>query len=150
MHEFWAQDPVVLSLELSVIVGVMIGLVFMARKLSRQGELGGRLRLRLDSQGGLQIFKLIRLGVAVAGVVTLFVTVLPGLTPFADNVDANLGLGGIVLFLLWPLIALQVVVACLPLERQLAKAPVSAWLFMIIGAFVWILIDNTTIRLVFN
>ena len=59
------------------------------------------------------------------GIATLVVTLFPDLLPFAGPVDQNLGLGGMTLFFLWPLIIAQIVIGFFPMETKLQ--PGLAW-----------------------
>jgi hypothetical protein len=91
-----------------------------------------------------------RIALAVAGVGTLVVTIVPGLTPFKQNVDPNLGLGGLVLLFIWPLVVAQIVVFCLRWEKWAVKSSGLTWTLLIIVAVASVSIDNMAIRLVFR
>lgn len=150
MNEFWAQDRLLLTLELFAIVVVVLLAFMVARSFNRQGGLAVRLKSLLASRQSIALFKAVRFAMIALGAVTLWTTFLPGLTPFGDRVDANLGLGGMVLFFLWPLVITQIALNAIPFEKKIPNEPVLIWLAMAVAVYFWIAIDKTVIGLVFN
>jgi len=148
IDEFWAQDRTTLSLQLFGIL-VCLGLVlFVCRWLFSQKGLAQRIASLLQSQPGLRVYTVARILVALAGGVTLLCTVFPGITPFQQN--ENLELGGIILFLLWPIVAAQIIGFGMSTEKQVIKEPGFAWVLMICVGIVALAIDNATLHLVFD
>jgi len=148
MDEFWAQDRAMLSLQIFGILVALTIVVFACRWLVVRKGSAKRVTSALQSRAGLRIYTVVRVLVALAGVATLLCTVFPGITPFQQN--ENLELGGIVLFLLWPVVAAQVIGFGMSTEKHVAKEPSFVWALMICAGIVALAIDNATLHLVFD
>ncbi len=98
----------------------------------------------------LYTFTALRFILSFAGIVTLVITILPGLFSFADNIDPNLGMGGIALFFLWPVVALHIALGLALSKKYTEKHPFLAWLLLFFAFFIFIPIDITTIQLVYT
>ncbi len=147
MEQFWQQDRLILSLELFGVFAAAFTVVALGILINRNTQ--GTLHFKMPKDTlAILIFKVARMLLSLIGIATLVVTILPGLMPFKDRIDPNLELGGIALFLLWPLILIQVIIGFLPIETKLA--PPLAWGLLIIGFFICLNICKATIGLVYN
>jgi hypothetical protein len=145
--EFWQQDRMTLSLEITAIFLSCLVVVAGTRYLADRGALVRRLKNAGQSTAGRNVFIVIRILCAIAAALTLVVTVLPGITPFTP--DPNLELGGIVLFFLWPFIALQLFFGCIPMEKHLTAQSIVPWMWLTCGVLVGFWIDSLAIGLIF-
>lgn len=149
MQQFWQQDRLTLSLQLFGILLMMFVVVALVRSIAKNLQ-GPTFRLSdsLKSPRALAIFKSSRILLSLLGIATLIVTCLPGFMPFSDRVDPSLGMGGIVLFFLWPIILVQVIIGFLPIETKLE--PELAWCVLIACFVIGLSICKTTVSLLYN
>jgi hypothetical protein len=84
-----------------------------------------------------------------AGFITIYLTLLPGWTPFHAYYN-DPGLGGMAFFFFWPLNILQIAVASI-LKRSYADSrPMRAWAFLSIALWIGLHIDYTAIHFVYS
>lgn len=148
MEQFWEQDRLILSVELFGSIAAIFTIVALVVSINRNMQGTSHLKNMLKSTRATLVFKVARMLLSLIGIATLIATIFPSLMSLKDRVDPNLGLGGIVLFFLWPLIVIQVIVGFLPIETKLE--PLIAWGLLIIGFFVCLSICKTTIGLLYN
>lgn len=84
----------------------------------------------------------------LAGALTLYVTLLPGWTPFSDSYN-ELGLGGFTFIFIWPFIGLQIIVASLMNKKYAMKNPQKAWIILGVMMFIALQLDNLAISLAY-
>lgn len=150
MEAFWAQDRLTLSLELCGILLLVLSILALIRAVTEKHKAGTQLGATLGTAGSMRIFKILRWLLAAAGVITLVITAFPGLTPFKGDINQNVGLGGLVFFLLWPLVILQLGLACISWERLLPKEPLVVWVLMLSAGIVFLAVDRMALQLAFG
>lgn len=141
MDDFWAQDRLVLSGEITAITILLVMAILGARILANRIPF----QTWLGSSVGLRLFALLRVLLGLCGAAVLLVTLFSG-----EDAQANLGLGGLALFVLWPLIALQIGLSWYPWERRAVRNPLMAWVLLACGVVVGLSIDSTTLQVVFG
>lgn len=147
MQDFWAQNPMALSLELSTVIFAAIIVVLIAKR--SHASVAIPTQQFLTSKTALSLFIFLRYFIGGIGAISLIVTFLPGLMPFKDRIDDNVGLGGIMLFFLWPIIIIQVIIAFQRLEKYLTKEPVLLWILLVVVGYIALQIDYTAVDLVY-
>jgi hypothetical protein len=151
MYQFWQQNVLLLSLEFFgfVILAAIAVWVFLALRKQLQSR-GFSLKNILLQRPAIRAFRFFQYILGIAGVLTLALTVAPGLSPFKDRVDPNLELGGLLLLFIWPFTILQIIVGFRPATKIINKQPVMAWTMLIIGYVILLGIDQTALGLVYN
>jgi hypothetical protein len=144
MQDFWLQDRIALSLELFGIIMAVLFVKAMVRTTAKRADLVSL----LTGSAGIKIFMVARLLLVVSGGATLLVTVFPDLMPLSSE-DPNLELGGLLLFVLWPLVATQIGLACVRWEERLARGPVAIWLALLLALVICLPMDKAVIDSVF-
>lgn len=120
------------------------------RNRERIGATGNNIGGAVSGNAGLRIFRIVQYILGITGVVVLYATVFPGLTPFAGRVNQNLGLGGLSFFFIWPLLVLQIVLSFVSWQALVRRKPLVAWMLLIALAWIAIQIDIGAIRTGFN
>ena len=150
MDNFWQQDRLTISFALTGFTFLILIIVFTAIAYKNNLQTFS-LKIRTMAQRPFMvlIFNLLRYALGAACIVTLALTILPGLFPFKNHVDPNLGMGGLVLFFLWPIILFGAVTCFMPTTEHIQKQPGTTWLALFAGYFVLLNIVKAAIDLVY-
>ena len=137
-----------------VVFGIILALTAMwygAQRLRRTlHNRGTSFTALLQRPVSIWLLHILRYVVAAAGALTLVLTIFPGLFKSWLTVDPNLGLGGIAMFFLWPLIMLQIALGFIAWEKKAAQSPIGVWVFLIFTAFIIANVDIAALKLIYN
>lgn len=150
IDEFWQQDSATVTLYLSGIVFLLLiigfTLYYFAKKYINQMDTKKTLS---NNSSKFLLFIIARYLLVLLGGLILLLTFLPGLFPFERSIDQNLGLGGILLFFIWPLLLLQMGIGLVPLEEKI-KDQSARWAILGIVYLLAFSIDMAAIDLVYD
>lgn len=117
---FWEQNQVSLTIILTFLLVVCIGIFSLL--FAKRIAIGNLLRSNL-AQNLLAWLPII---VVIASGITLVLSFMP---------KVYLDMGGLALFLLWPLLVVQIIVGCLPWRKFLSTNPAVGFAVLVI--YVW-------------
>ena len=148
---FQSDNQVGMSLLITaVILGILAILYALYKYRHKTGSLIAPLANALRGNGGIILFKVLRLFIALIGLATLLATLLPGLMPFGQYYDSSLELGGLIFLFLWPLMVVQIAVALVPLEKYMARQPLALWIGLAVVGWMALRLDVMSLDAAYN
>jgi hypothetical protein len=133
------------------IVAIIAVIYFLIRQRNVLKEISAVVKGMLGGSLGIILFTIIRIAIGVIGVGVFIATIVPGYMPFSGYENQNLGLGGMVFFLLWPIIMTQIAVAFVPYSRKwLSNNALFAWIILLLVGYVLLSIDIAAINISYD